>query len=230
MLVTVERGGDTMPEDARLVHLAIGTAVTAGAAARGALRLMTRLPGMSGPIDTIARRGERTVVAATVVADALLRATVVKIVAAALDEIDLTRLIRENVDIDAIIEGVDLDRAVAQVDLDKAVARVDLDAAVARVDFDKAVARVDIEAVVDGVDLDRQVSRVDLDAAIGRVDLIALANFVIDGVDLPEIIRESTGSLSAEAVRGVRSQGMQADDAVTQFVGRLFGRDGRPST
>ena len=212
MLVTVERGGDTMPEDARLVHLAIGTAVTAGAAARGALRLMTRLPGMSGPIDTIARRGERTVVAATVVADALLRATVVKIVAAALDEIDLTRLIRENVDIDAIIEGVDLDRAVAQVDLDK------------------AVARVDIEAVVDGVDLDRQVSRVDLDAAIGRVDLIALANFVIDGVDLPEIIRESTGSLSAEAVRGVRSQGMQADDAVTQFVGRLFGRDGRPST
>lgn len=208
----------------RLVHITVGVV----AAAADAARAVTRLPVLAPRFDALAARGERTVHTATSVVDALLRATVVKIVAAALEEIDLTRLIRDNVDIDAIIDSVDLDRAVARVDLDKAVERVDLDKAVARVDLDAAVRRVDLDAIVDSVDLDRQVSRVDLDGAISRVDLIALANFVIDGVDLPDIIRESTGSLSAEAVRGVRSQGMQADDAVSHFVGRLFGRQPDP--
>lgn len=210
-----------MPQEVRLIHVAVGVVATAA----GAARALTRLPGLESPLRAIADRGERTIASATVVADVLLRATVVKIVAAAIEEIDLTRLIRENVDIDAIIEGIDLDKAVARVDLDKAVARVDLDAAVRRVDIDAVIGRVDLDSIVDTVDLDRQVSRVDLDSAISRVDLIALANFVIDGVDLPDIIRDSTGSLSAEAVRGVRSQGMQADDAVSHFVGRLFGRE-----
>jgi hypothetical protein len=44
------------------------------------------------------------------------------------------------------------------------------------------------------------------------------------------MIRESTGSLSTEAVHGARVQGMQADDAVAGFVGRLFGRDNAPSS
>ncbi len=215
-----------MPQEVRLLDVAVGVVATAA----GAARALTRVPGLGSPLRALAARGERTIATATVVADALLRAIVVKIVAAALEEIDLTRLIRDNVDIDAIIEGVDLDRAVERVDLDKAVARVDLDAAVRRVDIDAVIGRVDLDAVVDTVDLDRQVSRVDLDTAISRVDLIALANFVIDGVDLPDIIRDSTGSLSAEAVRGVRSQGMQADDAVSHFVGRLFGREPGPAS
>nr|WP_296764856.1 hypothetical protein [Rhodococcus sp. (in: high G+C Gram-positive bacteria)] len=214
-----------MPDDPNLVDLAVGIAATTAGAARGVVRSFVRLPGLASPAAALAGRGRRTIATAHTVADALLRATIVKIVAAALDEIDLTRLIRENVDIDAIVEGVDLDKAVARVDLDSAVARVDLDKAVARVDIDAVIGRVDLDAVVDTVNLDRQVSRVDLDTAIARVDLIALANFVIDGVDLPDIIRDSTGSLSAEAVRGVRSQGMNADDAVSHFVGRLFGRE-----
>ncbi|WP_072802818.1 hypothetical protein [Rhodococcoides yunnanense] len=218
-----------MSNEVHLVPLAVGTAVTATGAARsvvrGAVRGLTRLPMIGDTVRTVSGRGERAIAAATLLADAVLRATIVKIVAAALDEIDLTRLIRENVDIDSIIEGVDLDKAVARVDLDAAVRRVDLDAVVDTVDLDRQVARVDLDRAVARVDLDRAVARVDLDGAIARVDLIALANFVIDGVDLPDIIRESTGSLSAEAVRGVRSQGMQADAAVSQFVGRLFGRE-----
>lgn len=219
-----------MPDEVRLINLAAGMAVTAAGAARGSLRMLTRLPGLSGPAEALSVRGERAVAAAAVVVDALIRVTITKVVAAALDEIDLTRLIRENVDIDSIVEGVDLDRAVARVDLDRVVARVDLDKAVARVDIAAVIGRVDLDAIIETVDLDRAVARVNLDSAIAKVDLIALANFVIDGVDLPDIIRESTGSLSAEAVRGVRSQGMQADDAVTHFVGRLFGRDPGPAT
>lgn len=210
-----------MAEDVRLVPAAVGAAVTLVGLARQAASAAARIPGLETPLKRLTARGERTILAASTVADAVLRATIVKIVAAAIEEIDLTRLIRENVDIDAVIEDVDLD---------KAVARVDLDAAVARVDVDAVIARVDLDAVVDTVDLDRQVSRVDLDTAVARVDLIALANSVIDGVDLPDIIRESTGSLSAEAVRGVRSQGMHADDAVAHFVGKLFGREPGPAT
>lgn len=215
-----------MSQQLRLLHVAVGAATVAADAARS----LTRLPGLEAPLTRLAARGEQTIQTATTLADALLRATVVKIVAAALEEIDLTRLIRENVDIDAIIEGVDLDKAVARVDLDKAVARVDLDRAVARVDLDRAVARVDVDAVIARVDLDAVVDTVDLDRQVSRVDLIAFANVVIDGVDLPDIIRESTGSLSAEAVKGVRSQGMQADDAVSHFVGRLFGRESGEAT
>ncbi|RRQ27824.1 hypothetical protein DK926_10595 [Rhodococcus sp. Eu-32] len=205
-----------MPDDVHLVSLAVGTVAVAADATRGAVRALGRLPVIGDRLRAVSARGERTVVAATALADAVLRAVVVKVVATALEEIDLTQLIRDNVDIDAVIEGVDLDKAVEQVDLDAAIRRVDVDA---------VIDRVNLDAVVDTVDLDRQVARVDLDGAIARVDLIALANFVIDGVDLPEIMRESTGSLSAEAVRGVRSHGMQADDAVSHFVGKLFGRE-----
>ncbi len=166
-------------------------------------------------------------------------------------EIDLTALVLDNVDLDkiiasvdmnaivdlldldAIVARVDLDAAVARVDLDAAVARVDLDAAVARVDLDAAVARVDIEAVIatvdldaiiDTVDLDRAVSHVDVDAVINRVDLIGLADVIIDGVDLPGIIREASTSVTADVMTDVRSTSERADDAVADMVGRLLRR------
>nr|WP_063006795.1 hypothetical protein [Nocardia kruczakiae] len=88
-----------------------------------------------------------------------------------------------------------------------------------------AVGAVDLTAiVVDNVDLDAVAERIDVDKIIGRVDLVGLADTVIDGVDLPRIIRESTDSMSAEAVLGIRSQGMHADDAVAGFVGKLLRR------
>lgn len=190
----------------------------------------------------------------------VLRFVITQVVAAALAELDLTNLVRENVDLnalvadvdldavvarvdldaavarvdfDAAVANVDLDAAVARVDIDAAVARVDIDAAIARVDLDAAVARVDLDAAVKRVDLDAAVSRVnldapvarvDLDAAVSRVDLSGIARTVIDDIDLPGIIRQSTGGLATDAVHEVRTQGMQADDAVAHIVGRLLGR------
>jgi hypothetical protein len=89
------------------------------------------------------------------------------------------------------------------------------------------VAKVNLDAAVSRVDLDAAVSRVDMDKIINRIDLAGIANNVIEEIDLPEIIRESTGSLGADAVQGVRAQSMQADDAIAGFVGRLLGRDRR---
>ena len=148
----------------------------------------------------------------------------------------LTEVVLRYVDLDRVVDGLDLDAAVARVDLDAAVARVDvasvvdrvdLDRAVDRVDLDAAAARLDIEAVLDRIDLTALVlRRVDLLAIVqtvlDRLDLVAIAAEVIDGVDLPEIIRESTGSMASDTVRGVRMQGIAADEAVGRAVDRLL--------
>jgi hypothetical protein len=67
---------------------------------------------------------------------------------------------------------------------------------------------------------------------MNQIDLIGIAQRIVDGIDLPGIIRDSTGSLASEAVHGVRVQGQHADDAVGQLVGRVFRRraalDGSP--
>ena len=173
------------------------------------------------------------------------------IVAGVIERLDLTRLVAEHVDLDAVVATVDLDAAVARVDLDAAVARVDLEAAVRRVDLDAviatvdleaavrrvdldavvatvdldaAVARVDIEAIIDRVDLDAVASRLDVDAVIGRIDLVAIVEEVLDEVDLPAIIRDSTGSMTSETVRGVRMTGVSADDAISRAVDRALFR------
>ena len=107
------------------------------------------------------------------------------------------------------------------------VSRVDVDAVAQRLDLDAVAQRLDVEAVLDRIDLTGTVlRRVDLksvvDAALAQVDLIGLANEVIDGVDLPEIITASTGSMASETVKGVRMQGIGADEAVGRAMDRLL--------
>lgn len=198
----------------------LDAASTVGRAARGAVRAV---PLVGARVDAVTEstlaRGERAVRATAELARATLRVVVREVVAAALLEVDLTRIVREYVDLDLIAEGIDVDAIAGRIDLDAIVRRLDLDALVDTVDLGRQVDRIDVDEIA---------RRLDIDAVIARMDLIELAGNIIEGVDLPDIIRESTGSLSSEAVRGVRSQGMQADDAVAGFVGRLFGRDPGP--
>lgn len=92
----------------------------------------------------------------------------------------------------------------------------------------QAVLSLIVAAVLDDLDLTAIVrDRLHADAieaVIARIDLIGLANEVIDGVDLPAIIRESTSSVTAEVMTDVRTQGERADDAVSGFVDRVLGR------
>ena len=111
-----------------------------------------------------------------------------------------------------------------RVDMEQIIARIDLDSIVAKVDLEAVVDRLDIAAVVAKVDPDPIVARVNFDAAMAQIDLIGIAQKIVDGIDLPGIIRDSTGSLASEAVHGVRVQGQHADDAVGQLVGRVFRR------
>jgi hypothetical protein len=85
---------------------------------------------------------------------------------------------------------------------------------------------MDLNALVsERVDIDALAADIDIDAIINRIDLITLADKVIEGVDLPAIIRESTNSMTAEVMTDVRTQGERADDVVAGIVNRMLGRD-----
>jgi hypothetical protein len=97
----------------------------------------------------------------------------------------------------------------------------------ARRDLDRMVTvlvPVVVDEVVARIDLDAIAQQIDIDAIIARIDLVALAEEVIEGIDLPEIIRESSGTVASEVVRGVRMQSIDADEAVARVVDRLFRR------
>ena len=142
---------------------------------------------------------------------------------AIIDRVEVDKVV-ERVDVDKVIDRVDLDLIADRLDLDRQVARVNIDVAAERIDIDAIAARMDLNDLASRIDPDPLVARANIDAVIARVDLLALAREIIDGIDLPGIIRQSTGALSSDAVKGVRSQSRSADDAVAGFVGRLFGQ------
>ena len=139
------------------------------------------------------------------------------------DRIDVNGIVK-TVDIAKVVDRVDIESIVNRLDLDEIAGTLDIDGIVAKVDLRAIVDRLDIAAVVARVDPDPVVARVNFDAAMSHIDLIGIAQRVVDGIDLPGIIRESTGSLATEAVAGVRVQGQAADDAVGQLVGRVLRR------
>ena len=134
-----------------------------------------------------------------------------------LSQLDVQRLVT------SVLDGIDLDRVVAEV-----VGRMDVDKVVTA-----ALDQLDLtQLVLDRVDLGRVVAealeRIDLtEVVMEQVDLIGVAEYVVAEIDLPEIIRASTGSVASEAVRGLRMQGVDADQAVARVVDRMLFRRGR---
>jgi len=153
----------------------------------------------------------------------------------AVDRVDIDGIVA-GVDLQAVIDRVDVDAIIARANIQAVIDRVDVDAVVAKADLQKAIDRVDIDGVVAGVDLQRIIDRVDVDAVVARadfdkviakLDLIELAEFVVEGIDLPGIIRSSTGSMASEGLREVRRQGIGADERVSHVVDRLLRRQER---
>src|SRR5690606_10770161 len=69
--------------------------------------------------------------------------------------------------------------------------------------------------------------RIDVAAVADRLDLAAITDEILDEIDLPEIIRTSSGSLASNVVVGVRRRGMEADDVVASVADRLLRRTRR---
>ena len=127
---------------------------------------------------------------------------------------------------DALVPDL-VEAMVAHLNLtDLVVERVDIDEVVARVDLDAVVDRIDPTAIVDRLDLDAVAARIDVEKILERLDLVAIAEGVIDELDLTSIIRESTETMASETVGGVRVQSVRADQLVARVLDRaLFRRD-----
>jgi hypothetical protein len=63
-----------------------------------------------------------------------------------------------------------------------------------------------------------------VNASLDRLDLAGIASQVIDAIDLPGILRQSTGAVSSQAARVVRTEGMHADESVSRFMDRVLRR------
>ncbi|MCK8614322.1 hypothetical protein [Gordonia sp. C13] len=182
-----------------------------------------RLPVAGGIIGAARTRAQRLVddtrVRVATTTRTILGAVVRQVVEVLTEEVDLTDLVLRNVDLHRLIAEV-----LAVIDLDAVIETVDLDRAVAQVDLMKAIALVDIDEVIGTVDLDAVASRIDIEAILDRVDLVGLAEEIIDGVDLPDIIREASTSVTADVMTDVRSTSERADDAVANAVNRFLRR------
>lgn len=129
-----------------------------------------------------------------------------------------------------------LDRVVPPV-LDAVLDRLDLTRMVIeRVDLTRVVQatldQMDLtQLVLERVDVDRLVEEADLDRLIDRLPLIDLANYIVDEIDLPRIIRESTGGIATDAMNAVRIQSIGVDQMVTRITdAMLLRRKARATT
>lgn len=209
----------------------VGTGVAVGRAVVGLPLLHQRMiwrprfvPDRWQPatlLDDAARHGAARRAEVVRVTQSLLDHWAPVLVERVASRLDLTGLVLRHVDLDEVVRAVDVDAVVDRLDLDAIVKRVDLDAAVADVDLDAAVAGVDIDAIA---------GRLDLDAVVGRLDLVAMVEEVIEAIDLPAIIRESSGSMASETIRSARMTGISADEAISRGLeNHLFRRRRRRS-
>jgi hypothetical protein len=187
-----------------------------------------RSPG--AVLEAIAERGQRERIALERRAIALMQAIAPVVLDLVLDAVDLTAVMVDRVDLDVIAAKLNLDEIVDRVPISRVIDRVDLDSIADRLDLDRAVKRLDVNAVIATADVDSVVSRVDVEAILGRLDLVAIVRSVLDQLDLPEIIRQSTGAVASSGVRGVRVRSLEADQKVSRTVDRLLPRRRPPST
>jgi hypothetical protein len=88
-----------------------------------------------------------------------------------------------------------------------------------------------VAQVLQRLDLTKIVEEyVDVEEIVDGLDLVAITNQIMAEIDLPEIIRQSTGSVASETLRGVRMQAITADDAVARLGERFRLRRTRPAT
>ena len=86
-------------------------------------------------------------------------------------------------------------------------------------------ARHDLDAVLDDLlpalltELLRHVDVTKL--VLENVDVATLARDVIAEIDLPEIIRDSTGAMASDTLLGVRMQSISGDEAIARAMDRL---------
>jgi hypothetical protein len=114
-----------------------------------------------------------------------------------LDQLDLTTL---------VIEHLDIQRVASTLDMNALVADLDMGELTDRIDMDRLTARIDIQALLD------------------RVDMPAVAAGVIDELDLTQVIRDVTVGTTSEGVRDVRLRAVEADRMIRRIIDKILAR------
>jgi hypothetical protein len=122
--------------------------------------------------------------------------------------------------VDALIERINIGAVMERVPLGEILGAVDIDAILDQVDLNQVLTHVDVDGLIQRVDLDSLMTRVDVAALLDRIDLSSIVGEVLDEVDIGSIVRESTGSITGDAVDGARVTAMRVDT----FVGRVADR------
>ena len=198
--------------------------------------LMSDLPGVGPALrqgaDSLAQYGARIIDQAADPGMRDLRSVVIQAMSSIVDDIDLTALIRDRIDLDLLIESIDVDALVARLDVATVVDKLDLDAVVEQLVIDSIVQRLDIPAVVDRLDLDgivarldmdELVERLDIDSIVRRIDLIAVLSGMVERMKLPTVLRDSLRMRAADADARPRSR--SARPAVPDIPAVTDGRD-----
>ncbi len=83
--------------------------------------------------------------------------------------------------------------------------------------LDAALDRIDLtQVIIDHVSVPRIVDAMDVDAVLDAADVASIAANVVDDIDLPGLIRVSTGALASDTVIEIRRQSASADDVVSR--------------
>ncbi|GDX31952.1 hypothetical protein LBMAG15_08860 [Actinomycetes bacterium] len=83
--------------------------------------------------------------------------------------------------------------------------------------------RMDLtQIVLDHVDIDALVAKANMDAIIDKVPIVDIADYVIAEIDLPKIIRESTGGVATDAVNAARLQALSVDKLINRIADSML--------
>src|SRR5512132_1799962 len=137
-------------------------------------------------VEALAHRGSEARTSTRGDLNRIIAAVVPPVVYEVLDNLDLTALVLERVDIDTLVSAVDVEAIVDRVDIAAIVERLDIDAVVSDVDIDAIVRKVNIDAIASQLDIDAIVSRVDVDAIVSQLDIDAL----VSRVDVDAIVSQ----------------------------------------
>lgn len=106
----------------------------------------------------------------------------------------------------------------------KAVSKSILDAVVP-IAVNAVVSRIDINEIVkEHVDVNEIVAQADITPILDRVPMTEIADYVIEEIDLPSLVRESTGGVADGLLGTLRFQAIQTDNFVSQIVDRILFR------
>ena len=125
------------------------------------------------------------------------------------------------------VVGSALDRIVPAV-TDAIISRIDLtDLVLTQVDLQQVVTaaldELDLTSiVVERVDVNQIVAQADIDSVVDRVPMLQIADYIIEEIDLPQIIRESTGGMAMDAFITTRLSAVRTDELMSRVMDALL--------